>query len=108
MFGLVCNTTSSTSLRGNSNSARSNPERILQLKTVGWVKLNNNNMDCHVAPAPRNDVQRVVLPTNQNIYPRNETQLVVEKFLLGCTQPTFHIQILWSKLHTTIFIFSVT
>ena len=58
----------STSLRGNSHSARSNPERILQLKT-GWVKPNNNNMDCRVALAPRKDAQLVVLPTDPNIYP---------------------------------------
>ena len=57
----------STSLRGNSHSARSNPERILQLKT-GWVKPNNNNMDCRVALAPRKDAQPVVLPTSQNTF----------------------------------------
>ena len=57
-----------TSLRGNIHSARSNPERITQLKTVGWVKPNNNNMDCRVAPAPRNDIQLVGLPTSQNTF----------------------------------------
>ena len=51
-----------TSLRGNSHSTRSNPERIIQLKTVGWVKPNNNNMDCRVAPAPRNDIQLTHTP----------------------------------------------
>ena len=51
-----------TSLRGSSHSARSNPEHITQLKTVGWVKPNNNNMDCHVAPAPRNDARPGVTP----------------------------------------------
>ena len=70
MFGLVCNTTSSTSLRGNSNSARSNPERILQLKTVGCVKPNNDTMDCHVAPAPRNDAKPVGLTTRPKHLPQ--------------------------------------
>ena len=51
-----------TSLRGNIHSARSNPERITQLKMVGWVKPNNNNMDCRVAPAPRNDIQLTHTP----------------------------------------------
>ena len=45
------------SLRGDSCSARSNPERILQLKTVCCVEPNNNNMDCRVALAPRNDAK---------------------------------------------------
>ena len=57
-----------TSLRGNIHSARSNPERITQLKMVGWVKPNNNNMDCRVAPAPRNDTKLVGLPTSQNTF----------------------------------------
>ncbi len=65
------------SLRGNIHSARSNPEGITQLKTVGCVKPNNNNMDCRVASAPRNDAKLVSLPTNPNIYPRNDTQPVV-------------------------------
>ena len=56
------------SLRGNIHSARSNPERITQLKMVGWVKPNNNNMDCRVAPAPRNDTKLVGLPTSQNTF----------------------------------------
>ena len=56
------------SLRGNSHSTRSNPERIIQLKMVGWVKPNNNNMDCRVAPAPRNDTKLVGLPTSQNTF----------------------------------------
>ena len=64
-------------MRGNIHSTRSNPERIIQLKTVGWVKPNNNNMDCRVASAPRNDAKLVGLPTNPNIYPRNDTPLVV-------------------------------
>ena len=61
------------SLRGNSPSARSNLERIIQLKTLVCVEF-YNNMDCRVAPAPRNDIQPVVLPTNPNIYPRNDAQ----------------------------------
>ena len=75
MFGLVSETTGMASLRGNSHLARSNPEQILLSKTVGWVKPNNNNMDCHVAPAPRNDAELVVLTTNQDIYPRNDAML---------------------------------
>ena len=51
-----------TSLRGNSHSTRSNPEQISQLKNVGCVKPNNNNMDCRVAPAPRNDIQLTHTP----------------------------------------------
>ena len=65
-----------SSLRGNIHSTRSNPEGISQLKTVGWVKPNNNNMDCRVASAPRNDAKLVGLPTNPNIYPRNDAKLV--------------------------------
>ena len=65
------------SLRGNSHSARSNLERILQLKTVGLAEPDNKYMDCRIAPAPRNDAKLVGLPTSQNIYPRNDTQLVV-------------------------------
>ena len=57
------------SLRGDSCSARSNPERILQLKTLCCVEPNNNNMDCRVALAPRNDAKLVVLPTSPNISP---------------------------------------
>ena len=57
-----------TSLRGNSHSTRSNPEQISQLIRVGWVKPNNNNMDCRVASAPRNDIQLVGLPTSQNTF----------------------------------------
>ncbi len=75
-----------SSLRGNSHSARSNPERITQLKNAGWVLPNNNNMDCHVAPAPRNDTQPVSLLTKKpNIYPRNDAKLVV----LPTNQNTF-------------------
>ncbi len=55
------------SLRGNSHSARSNLERILQLKTLVCVEF-YNNMDCRVARAPRNDIQPVVLPTSQNTF----------------------------------------
>ena len=65
------------SLRGNSHSARSNLERIIQLKTVGLAEPDNKYMDCRVARAPRNDIQPVVLPINPNIYPRNDTQPVV-------------------------------
>ena len=65
------------SLRGNIHSARSNPEQISQLIRVGWVKPNNNTMDCRVASAPRNDAKLAVLPTSQNIYPRNDAQPVV-------------------------------
>ena len=65
------------SLRGNIHSARSNPEGITQLKTVGCVKPNNNNMDCRVASAPRNDAKPVVSPANSNIYPHNDVRLVV-------------------------------
>ena len=72
-------------MRGNSHSARSNPERITQLKNAGWVLPNNNNMDCRVAPAPRNDTQLVSLPTKPNIYPRNDAKLVV----LPTNQNTF-------------------
>ena len=72
-------------MRGNIHSTRSNPERITQLKMVGCVKPNNNNMDCHVAPAPRNDAKLVGLPTNPNIYPRNDAQPVV----LPTSQNTF-------------------
>ena len=64
-----------SSLRGSSHSARSNLERILQLKT-GCVEPNNDNMDCHVASAPRNDTPLVVLPTSPNLYPRNDAQPV--------------------------------
>ena len=39
-----------TSLRGNIHSARSNPAGI------------SNNMDCRVAPAPRNDIQLTHTP----------------------------------------------
>ena len=75
-----------SSLRGNSHSTRSNPERITQLKTVGWVKPKNNNMDCRVASAPRNDTQPVSLLTKKpNIYPRNDAKLVV----LSTNQNTF-------------------
>ena len=56
-----------SSLRGNSHLARSNPERITQLKT-GCVKPNNNTIDCRVALAPRNDTQLVGLPTSQNTF----------------------------------------
>ena len=65
------------SLRGNSHSARSNLERIIQLKTVGLAEPDNKYMDCRVAPAPRNDAKLVGLPTSQNIYPRNDIQPVV-------------------------------
>ena len=75
-----------SSLRGNIHSTRSNPECITQLKMVGWVKPNNNNMDCHVASAPRNDTQPVSLLTKKpNIYPRNDAKLVV----LSTNQNTF-------------------
>ena len=63
-----------TSLRGNIHSSRSNLlERIPQLKTVGWVEP-NNNMDCHENQRfSRNDTMLVDLPTNPNIYPRNDS-----------------------------------
>ena len=47
----------------------------------------NNNMDCHVAPALRNDAKLVVLFTNPNIYPRNDTKLVVSPDNLNTFTP---------------------
>ena len=104
-----------SSLRGNIHSARSNPEGITQLKTVGCVKPNNNTMDCRVAPAPRNDTQPVSLLTKKpNIYPPcNDAKLVVLPTNQNTFTPDgaqtrgFHLS-LWKREYKTEFLQNIT
>ena len=71
-------------------------------------------MDCHVAPAPRNDTQPVSLLTKKpNIYPRNDAKLVVLPTNQNTFTPDgaqtrcFHLP-LWKREYKTEFLQNIT